>query len=101
MRNRIVHRGYRPGPSEAADTLNAVNQFVNWVADLLAARASQFPRTASMMVTPDRMRRQNVPERVITTIDGLARTEPPWKETTIQLGEIGSMLPSFNAVRHD
>ncbi len=80
VRNRIVHRGYRPGPSEAADTLNAVNQFVNWVADLLAARASQFPRTASMMVTPDRMRRQNVPERVITTIDGLARTEPPWRD---------------------
>jgi hypothetical protein len=50
------------------------------VADLLAARASQFPRTASMIVTPDRMRRQNVPERVITTIDGLARTEPPWRD---------------------
>ena len=79
-RNRIVHRGYRPRPSEAADALNAVNQLVNWVGDLLAAKAAQFPRTASMMVTPDRMRRQNVPERVITNIDRLARTEPPWRD---------------------
>ena len=79
-RNRIVHRGYRPRPSEAADALNAVNEFVNWSADLLAAKASQFPRTASMIVTPDRMRRKSVPERLITNIDDLARTEPPWRD---------------------
>jgi hypothetical protein len=79
-RNRIVHRGYRPGPSEAADALNAVSQFVDWITDLLAAKASQYQRTASMIVSVDRMRKQGVPERVIRTIDGLARTEPPWRD---------------------
>jgi hypothetical protein len=80
VRNRIVHRGYRPGPSEAADALNSVNQLVNWVADLLCSKASQFPRTTSMTVPPDRMRRRNVPKRVIEAIDLLARTEPPWRD---------------------
>ena len=79
-RNRIVHRGYRPGPSEAADALNAVSQFIDWIGDLLAAKASQYPRAASMIVTPDRMRKQNAPERVIKNIDDLARAEPPWRD---------------------
>lgn len=51
-RNRIVHRGYRPRPSEAADALNSVTELVNWVGDLLAAKAAQFPRTAIMLHGP-------------------------------------------------
>jgi HEPN domain-containing protein len=80
VRGRIVHRSYRPRPSEAADALNAVKQLVEYVTDLLTSKASEYPRTASMMVTLKQLGDRKVSARTLANMDKLARSEPPWRD---------------------
>lgn len=50
LRNRVVHRGYRPSSNEAESSLQALHDLEKFIADLLAERSQRYPRTAVAML---------------------------------------------------
>jgi hypothetical protein len=53
LRNRVVHRGYRPGREEAESSLQQLYVLEKFIADLLGERSDRYPRTALAMLGAD------------------------------------------------
>lgn len=59
LRNRVVHRGYRPSRSESAASIDALGALEKHLCDLLAARSKRYPRAALAMLGADGLRRRD------------------------------------------
>jgi hypothetical protein len=80
LRNRVVHRGYTPRPSEAERALETCSNLYEHLCTLLAKRAKQFPRTALMIVGRSRLETRNAWLSVHAFDADKARTEPAWRD---------------------
>jgi hypothetical protein len=58
LRNRVVHRGYRPGKSESEESLQCLLDLERFICDRLAERSSRYPRTALMVLGGEGLRRR-------------------------------------------
>jgi hypothetical protein len=81
LRGRVVHRGYRPRATEAADAMNAVEDLFRYVCDLISRKAREFPRTALMMVGNQGLKDRNAWQRIRTFATDRAQEEQPWRDS--------------------
>ncbi|WP_262849500.1 hypothetical protein [Mumia quercus] len=58
LRNRVVHRGYRPTRSESAVSRGTLVTLEQFVCDRLAERCADYPRTALAILGADGLRRR-------------------------------------------
>jgi hypothetical protein len=58
LRNRVVHRGYRPSKSEAQESLDALFGLEKFICDRLAACSERYPRTTLALLGRDGLDRR-------------------------------------------
>lgn len=59
VRNRVVHRGYRPERDEAEAAFERVQKLMKYVCDLLQMKRRRYPRTTLSFLGFDGLRRRN------------------------------------------
>jgi hypothetical protein len=58
LRNRVVHRGYRPGYDDAMESVNVLLDLERFVCDRLAENSDRFPRSALVVLGAAGLRRR-------------------------------------------
>ena len=58
LRNRVVHRGYRPHSEESEESLQTVYALERFICDLLAEKSNRYPRTALAILGAEGLRRR-------------------------------------------
>ncbi len=82
LRHRVVHGGYSPSPSEAADALEAALGLQQFVMDRIAERRTAYRRTALMTIAEEGLRRRNLWSGQIKQFAGeVAPNEPNWRDS--------------------
>lgn len=59
LRNRVIHRGYRPSEAESAAAIAAVQVLETHVMDRLAVKVATFPRSALLLVGHEGLQRRD------------------------------------------
>ncbi|SDS85397.1 hypothetical protein SAMN04488570_2865 [Nocardioides scoriae] len=60
MRNRVIHRGYRPAEDEAEAAIAATERLETPVMDRLSAKSDTYPRAALMLVGKEGLERRDM-----------------------------------------
>lgn len=80
IRNRAVHSGLEPSLQQARDALETAEQLLTHLGDLVASRATTYPRTALVLPGEFGLRRRGKWDPVLESLahDDL---EVPWRDT--------------------
>ncbi|MER6938003.1 hypothetical protein ABTX24_22260 [Nocardioides sp. NPDC127514] len=82
LRHRVVHGGYAPTVSEAADALSAAVRLQRFVMDQIAERRTIYYRAALMTVAEEGLRRRGMwSGKIKRFADEVAPTEPNWRNS--------------------
>lgn len=82
LRHRVVHSGYSPSPSEAADALEAALGLQRFVMDRIAERRTTYPRAALMTLAEEGLRRRHLWSGQIRRFaQEVAPTEENWRDS--------------------
>jgi hypothetical protein len=68
LRNRIVHEGHRPSYEEASRGVASLPELSTHVADRLAAKAQQYPRSAMILLGVSGLRKRGALDKVRATV---------------------------------
>lgn len=86
VRNRVVHRGYRPTRKEAEESFAAVNELMTFICDRLAEKRRRYPRTTLRFLGRDGLDRRNAwseaifGDDVIGWVESYTRDYVHWRD---------------------
>lgn len=96
LRHRVVHSGYSPSASEAAEALEAAAGLQRFVMNRIAERRTKYPRAALMTVAEEGLRRRDLWSGQIERFAlEVAPTEPNWRDSfaTWYQGLVSALAP--------